>query len=523
LAGHAPKPALGSGYVRLAKNASAPTGESEEDSGDGRSAALCGEHCERLQRRSSHEEYADEGTEVGSAALGRCAAPVRPPMQVAAAAGCELEEPESGRLGEELGMWEPTLGKVARPHWLPTRGLGNMKVEPEEWGMTIQQFCAFIMACFMGEGDDGGKLRTYAKKTPQKTKAKDANHVTLYEIVDHFVKPWTQNTGNSIALLMNCEKPLKAEVMISHAWGEDIIEAMVALLGKAYAMKMPLTTVVWFCAFAQYQPGDAKGDCGPSVAEQLSKDPFKRVIGSRPTFGMIVLHTSRAELYERLWCVYEVNEAKKAEVEPHAAFSMNYLKEYYFMRERGVGDECFRVDTSSAKCSCPGDMELIHTRIKEAHEGMDGFKALDDKISRFRCDALEPMYQVATSFFEWSRKHGDVGDVRVLRDKTRTAGVFVALHCLLGVCDAVEDFDERYRQRILRLAREAVRPLAQPPHESGTPPPGFDPKKACPEMLTRLTAGLGCDALLDACLSDLSLFELPIGYLEMSSGGAPEV
>lgn len=103
--------------------------------------------------------------------------------------------------------------------------------------------------------------------------------MTLYEIVDHFVKPWTQNTGNSIALLMNCEKPLKAEVMISHAWGEDIIEAMVALLGKAYAMKMPLTTVVWFCLCSiggLLQGGRVNG---PSVVERRLRTGW----GCRPT------------------------------------------------------------------------------------------------------------------------------------------------------------------------------------------------------------------------------------------------
>ena len=49
--------------------------------------------------------------------------------------------------------------------------------------------------------------------------------VTGYDINDHFVKPWTHGKGNSVALLMN-PIPKRAEVMLSHAWGEDIEEVM---------------------------------------------------------------------------------------------------------------------------------------------------------------------------------------------------------------------------------------------------------------------------------------------------------
>ena len=34
---------------------------------------------------------------------------------------------------------------------------------------------------------------------------------------------------------------------------------------------MPDTTVVWFCILANYQPEDG---CGPSISEQLARDPF---------------------------------------------------------------------------------------------------------------------------------------------------------------------------------------------------------------------------------------------------------
>ena len=73
---------------------------------------------------------------------------------------------------------------------------------------------------------------------------------------------------------------------------------------------MPL----WFCAFAQYQPGDEAFDPGPTVAQQLALDPFGQVIRSLAApGGMVVVQTSLGDVYARLWCVYEISEALKAQ------------------------------------------------------------------------------------------------------------------------------------------------------------------------------------------------------------------
>merc|ERR1712183_108005 len=60
-------------------------------------------------------------------------------------------------------------------------------------------------------------------------------------------------TGNSIALLMNPERPLKAEIMISHCWGESVLETLAAVLGKACVSDIDFEASIWFCTFAIYQ------------------------------------------------------------------------------------------------------------------------------------------------------------------------------------------------------------------------------------------------------------------------------
>merc|ERR1719401_3237886 len=94
-------------------------------------------------------------------------------------------------------------------------------------------------------------------------------------------------------------------------------------------------TNVWFCAFSLYQPGDEADDEGPSIDEQLKLDPFGRVIsrvqeytasaGTGALNGMAVIHTSRAEVYERLWCVYEIAVALRCAVPISVLCSDVYL------------------------------------------------------------------------------------------------------------------------------------------------------------------------------------------------------
>ncbi|CAE8692760.1 unnamed protein product [Polarella glacialis] len=80
--------------------------------------------------------------------------------------------------------------------------------------MSVRQWHLFMAACRM--------CPKYLEV--QRTHRK----VTLYDLNDNFVVPWTRRTGNGVALLMNSEKPVDAQLMISHAWGEDIDECVEA-------------------------------------------------------------------------------------------------------------------------------------------------------------------------------------------------------------------------------------------------------------------------------------------------------
>jgi hypothetical protein len=195
---------------------------------------------------------------------------------------------------------------------------------------------------------------------------------------------------------MNNTEPVAAKLMISHSWGGCLYESLVAVLGKCTVTGVQLDTPVWFCTFAQYQPGDMAGDCGPTIGEQLARDPFRRVIETRPSYGMLVIHTSTAEIYNRLWCVYEVNEAKEAKVLPTAAVSIDCLMKC--MKELHDFDD-LKVKTGEARCFSDDDANMITEKIGNA----GGFEVLDLKIWEFRCSSFSRMVKTFHEFMDWGR------------------------------------------------------------------------------------------------------------------------
>ena len=62
--------------------------------------------------------------------------------------------------------------------------------------------------------------------------------------------------------------------------------------------------------------------------EQLEKDPFGCVIGTEGV-TLVAVHTTAIDLYTRLWCLYEINEAIAQERDVTAATSAKYQNKLY--------------------------------------------------------------------------------------------------------------------------------------------------------------------------------------------------
>lgn len=202
------------------------------------------------------------------------------------------------------------LNGTERPEWLPFEGPGNRNVPPELWAMSATQFHGFIAACKStsayqvlqtenkkSEKSEKSEKGYKAKKGISGTKVDDVRKVNMYDICDSFVKPWTAGTGNSVALLLN-NQPLSADLMISHAWAEDIQECAEALMLHFVRYDISYNAACWFCVFSMYQPGDCL-----AIQEQLALDPFGQVLSTIHQMSqsgcdgrcMVVIHTHQLQ------------------------------------------------------------------------------------------------------------------------------------------------------------------------------------------------------------------------------------
>jgi len=275
----------------------------------------------------------------------------------------------------------PLAGGRSKPH----SKVKQMDFLPPKWAIAVTQFLEFMDVC---------------KSTTKWGNLKSSKpFLTMYDMDMEFVRPVTRKTGCSLALLANQYAPLDSQIMLSHAWGEDAEECAEALEAYCHDNKVLFDTPVWFCVFSIYQPGSEEGDPGPTINEQviLTPSPFQQVIRASSVKnggGMVVLHTTSAEVYDRLWCVHEIDEALEQCVKVKPACSGRYSMVQsligvlmdHDIYEPGVLDLQFAVFTEQAECSSQEDTLRIRKAV-EAKKG--GYKRLDKLITEFRQDMLK--------------------------------------------------------------------------------------------------------------------------------------
>jgi hypothetical protein len=198
----------------------------------------------------------------------------------------------------------------------------------------------------------------------------------MEDVNRHFVIPWTRGTGCSVALLMNPSSQQKAELMISHTWGEDVDELVEALEFFQKRYRVPFGTPVFFCPLSVYQPGDgARGAL--TIPEQIALAPFKRVINALPRYGMVVVHTTAEEVYSRMWCAHEVAEALEAGVKMRGAMSQRFQTKF----EGTASQVWLDVRTERATCRFQDDERMLREAIQRKP---GSFGRLDEVILQFR-------------------------------------------------------------------------------------------------------------------------------------------
>ena len=201
------------------------------------------------------------------------------------------------------------------PSWLPREEARELALcegpkqleivtDPAFWALHTNQLNEFMEYVWATE-----KYRSL--KAEPANKYHPADCVNMHAISQHFIVPWTRNTGSSVALLINPDG-LKAEVMVSHvslsallfvltsctiqAWGEDCEQLLQALESFKKQHDLHNGFSVWVCTYSQYrkcascvmvcsvnvslsEPRNKKEiqDVGPTIQEQIDANPFSKV------------------------------------------------------------------------------------------------------------------------------------------------------------------------------------------------------------------------------------------------------
>jgi len=286
-------------------------------------------------------------------------------------------------------------GMVAKGHVSDDMKM-RQRVLPKHWAMTLQQWFDVLYHCC---------------KTDKYKALKEQNKVvSMYDLTEHFVKPWTASTGCGLATLMNEKLPPEANLMFSHSWAEDVEECCAAVLDKVEQVRSEEPEFdqkkvwVWFCVFANYQCGDG---AGPTIKEQLKQEPFEAVITSQAVqkehggHGMWAIHTCQGDLYTRLWCVHEVAAARQRDLAVLSAMSAPYVEKVVtrmntFFHHGFNANECLKgagisCDTIRAICGHVEDEDMLVGKILKDH---GGFQPLDTVVQEFRLSTLPAAVEV---------------------------------------------------------------------------------------------------------------------------------
>ncbi|CAE7214949.1 yghU [Symbiodinium natans] len=263
---------------------------------------------------------------------------------------------------------------------------------PQNWTLSIDEWDQVLTFC--QEQEAYQVFKSHGKK-----------YVNMYDLNQEYVKPWTRGEGCGVAVMMSQHREDSAQLMLSHAWAEDVEECQSAVMEHVRQAQLPRQTAVWFCLFANFQVGD---ESGPSIEAQLSLRPFASVISAaslrRGTgYGLHAIHTSTADLYKRLWCVHEVERALKGDVDVSTSMSDKYKEQtlqrlQFFLSENcstSTWEDCMwaanvKVKTIQARCDRMEDEKMLITEIMAT----GGFERIDSTIERFRAETFGQNYEL---------------------------------------------------------------------------------------------------------------------------------
>lgn len=240
----------------------------------------------------------------------------------------------------------PGTVRVPAPSALLQRG-----VPPERWGISLDQLCEI-----------------------ENEKHFAAEHTTR-EVVQHVIWPMTIGKGIGYALLRNSASPLQAAILVSHAWDDAFTDLLSALSVSEHQ------GIMWVASTALYQSEEAISQilCDPSAL-------LNPVLRSADC--MLCVLSTNIDVYERLWCLYEMAAAIDLGLEVNTTQKPKG-------RSAWCLDEAFLtacakpVDSRSARCGpASASFSRDEQALRRQVETSKGFDEIDTAVEMARLHAL---------------------------------------------------------------------------------------------------------------------------------------
>jgi len=245
----------------------------------------------------------------------------------------------------------------------------DLPSSPHMWAVTLEQLL---------------QLRDLARKQAQ-SKGADFSMWTMRDVNEEILKPFCSQHSTSWALQHNGPAGLRAEVFVSHAWGEPF-DLFVESVAAAFSRDLEKPTL-WICALALVQSDDAAviaAQLGPPDAP-LSQSPFVRALHQCSRF--LVARNPNDDLYTRMWCVCEIYFADQLGFVPKQTMVIG--------PDNFAGAESSCLD---ATCYDVGDrVRIMSAVLGEGRDKLDRVKRVDKLISRFRSFAPDKVTEFPPS------------------------------------------------------------------------------------------------------------------------------
>jgi len=222
----------------------------------------------------------------------------------------------------------------------------------------------YVTACYWGITKQ--QVSDYFDECRQDPQWSDEDRVKVF--VQKFVKPKTDGTGMGVALLLNQDDPKQINILVSHAWQENVKRFFEDALENLCDHE-----VAFICFLSNYQ--DSPEEIDAQLGHDIVQSPFTQILKSYACQRLLVvpneeLRKNGSGLYSRLWCDWEITVAAGQGLPIHitARNSMDYL----------LGES---VSSRQARCGNPKlpinhDEKMIREAIEQRHPENGKYQAI---------------------------------------------------------------------------------------------------------------------------------------------------